>query len=97
MPKTHRGLTAVRPRGRPMGGCSVGEGIYKPGSVANNDLSRARVAARLKPPFGTRRAAASFQLVLLRIGFTWQRSHLRPGELLPRLSILTAVCREASR
>lgn len=30
--------------------------------------------------------------VLLRIGFTWQCSLLHPGELLPRLSTLTALC-----
>ena len=75
----------------------VWEGIYKPGSVVNNDLSRTHVAARLKPPFGTRRAAALSQLVLLRIGFTWQYGLQHSGELLPRLSILTAVRRETSR
>ncbi len=65
------------------------KGIYKPGSVADNDLSRPPVAMRLKPPFGTRRAAALFQLVLLRIGFTWRCGLPHPGGLLPRLSTLT--------
>ncbi len=65
------------------------KGIYKPGSVADNDLSRPYVAIQLKPPFGTRRAAALFQLVLLRIGFTWQCGRPHPGGLLPRLSTLT--------
>jgi len=60
----------------------------KPGSVENSDLSWLYVAIQLAPPFGTRRAAALFLLVLLRIGFTWQYSRLYSGELLPRLSIL---------
>ena len=66
------------------------EGACKPGSVVDDDLSWRRVAARLQPPFGTRRAAALSQLALLRIGFTWQCGCPHPGELLPRLSILTA-------
>ena len=42
---------------------------------------------------GTRRAGAiRSSAVLLRIGFTQPRSLLRAGELLPRLSTLTALC-----
>lgn len=78
------------PAARAAGSFARREGVCKPGSVVDNDLSGPRVAARLKPPFGTRRAAASSQLALLRIGFTWRRGYPRPGELLPRLSILTA-------
>ena len=43
----------------------------------------------LKPSFGTRRTSVSSLLMLLRIGFTWQRGSPRSGELLPRLSTLT--------
>lgn len=89
MPARRRICPKKRPQ-LPAGAFLRREGVCKPGSVVDNDLSGPRVAARLKPPFGTRRAAASSQLALLRIGFTWRRGYPRPGELLPRLSILTA-------
>jgi len=43
------------------------------------------------PPSGKAEQAVKFLFaVLLRIGFTWPRGLPRAGELLPRLSILTA-------
>ena len=43
--------------------------------------------------YGSVGPTITFQSVLHRIGFTWQRSLLRSGELLPRLSILTGKSR----
>ena len=62
----------------------------------NNHLSWTYVAARL---FATREAAEqaeTLRWVLLRIGFTWPHSLLCAGELLPRLSTLTAVAAAVS-
>ena len=52
----------------------------------------------LKPLFVTRRASVQLQSALLRIGFTGFRRSRETGELLPRLSTLTANgrCRRAS-
>ena len=45
---------------------------------------------QLKPPVGAHRADVSLQSALLRIGFAGPHSLLCAGELLPRLSTLTA-------
>ena len=37
--------------------------------------------------------AVALPLALHRVRFTWQRTHARSGELLPRLSTLTCFCR----
>ena len=67
---------------------------YKPSSVVNSHLSWPGVTATAQCHLlGTRRAdAVSSSAVLLRIGFAEPRSLLRAGELLPRLSTLTAKC-----
>ena len=67
--------------------------VCKPSSVLNDHLSRPGIAPRLQPPFKARRASVSLSLVLLRIGFTGPRGLPRAGELLPRLSTLTALRR----
>ena len=56
----------------------------------NSHLSRLYVATQLKPPVGAHRADVSLQSALLRIGFAGPHSLLCAGELLPRLSTLTA-------
>ena len=64
---------------------------YKPGSVIDSHLSRHTVADMLKPP-PRRRSGQPIvsSTVLLRIEFTASRCSHVMGELLPRLSTLTA-------
>ena len=64
---------------------------YKPGSVSNSNLSGPLVAEGFKPP-GRGPPGKRYLLfaVLLRIGFTQPHGLPHAGELLPRLSILTA-------
>ena len=72
------------------------EQACKPSSVLDSHLSRPYISARLKPLTKIRRASAplkhrdTFVSVLHRVGFTGPVSRLTAGELLPRLSILTA-------
>ena len=64
---------------------------YKPSSVVNNHLSWIYVAANLHATsIGAAEQAYAPAAVLLRIGFTWPYGLPHAGELLPRLSILTA-------
>jgi len=60
----------------------------------DDHLSRTDVTDSLMRPYpGTERAAPLFPyLILLQVGFTWPASYLTAGELLPRLSTLTAKC-----
>ena len=71
----------------------IAERTYKPSSVVCDNLSRRRIAAPLKPPFGSTGPVIASQLVLHRIGFTWQQGSPCSGELLPRLSTLAVVKR----
>lgn len=59
----------------------------------DDHLSRTGVTDSLMRPYpGTERAAPLFPyLILLQVGFTWPASYLTAGELLPRLSTLTAT------
>ena len=66
------------------------EFTYKPSSVIDDHLSGKAVANLLKPLFTVHRANVLPYSVLLRIRFTGLLRLRKAGELLPRLSTLTA-------
>ena len=68
----------------------IREQNYKPGSVSDSHLSRRTVAGTLKPPRERPGQPIAPIPVLLRIEFTASDCSQPMGELLPRLSTLTA-------
>ena len=66
--------------------------VCKPSSVFDDNLSCLPVAGQIQPPTRGRGGPplCALYAVLLRIGFTWPHSRQCAGELLPRLSTLTA-------